>query len=240
MGFEGKSIEVSVILPTYNEAENILPLIERIKQVLKNFSYEIIVVDDNSPDKTWELVEKLNQEEVKVIKRISERGLVKSIRCGIQNAKGEYIIWMDADQSMPPELIPKLLDPLNQYDISVASRYVKGGKDKRTTLRIITSKATNLFANLFLGFQTLDYTSGFIALRKIVFDKVTLIDSVYGEYCIDFLYQSRKNGFKIKEVPYVFIDREAGVSKTASENLKFFKFGLIYLKQIIKSRYSKN
>lgn len=230
-----KNILVSVVLPTYNESSNITKLINKIHQSLASYSKEIIVVDDNSPDKTWEIAKKIKGKDVKVIRRINNRGLVKSIRRGIDSSKGRYVVWMDADLSMPPQTIPKMVAQLEKYDIAVGSRYIKGGKDKRPFIRIMSSRLINLIANIILNFKVLDYDSGFVAARKDVLNKIKLKDAVYGEYCIEFLYKAGKKGYTIKEVPYSFIDRKAGTSKTAETLYNLGKYGLIYLKRIVSS-----
>ena len=231
-----ENIEVSVVLPTYNEANNISQLINRINTTLKDYSHEVIVVDDNSPDKTWDIAESMKLPQVKVIRRMEDKGLNNSLRAGIKASRGKFIVWMDADQSMPPETIPSLLEPLrNQgYDIGLASRYVKNGKDLRPMLRVVTSKMINRAANILLNFKVLDYTSGYVAVRREVFTRLPLPKSVYGEYCIAFLYRAGKKKLRIKEVPYSFIDRLEGQSKTAGDLKSLINFGWIYFKRILK------
>ncbi len=230
-----KEIDVSIVFPTYNEAENIVPLIKRTQESLKDYQLEIIVVDDDSPDKTWELASLLNSPDVKVVRRINQRKLVGAIQKGIDLAKGKYVVWMDADQSMPPELVPKMIPYLDRYGVCVGSRYAKGGKDARPFLRVASSRFINLLANIVLNFKVLDYDSGFIAARKDVLENYRLSDSGYGEYCIDFLYRVGKK-HRIKEVGYSFTDRRAGQSKTAATLFGLFKFGLIYMKRIFEIR----
>lgn len=240
-GKETKSVnvvDVSVVLPTYNEGINIGTLIERTDKALKNYAHEIIVVDDDSPDKTWEIAE--NTGKAKVIRRVNQRKLVSAIQRGIDEAQGEYIVWMDADLSMPPELIPALLEQIclkeNQgYDLAIASRYVKGGKDQRPLLRVISSRAINLIANIVLNFKVRDYDTGFIAAKREVLENIRLPDSGYGEYCIEFLYRAGRK-YRIKEIPFTFVDRKAGQSKTAATLYGLFKFGMMYLKRIIRLR----
>src|SRR3989344_7640290 len=129
---------ISVILPTYNEKGNIVKLINSILSNVKNC--EIMVVDDNSPDLTWKDVQKIKKKNVKLIRRIKEKGLASAISRGIEESKGNVIVWMDCDLSHPPSLIPELVKKLNKYDIAVASRYVNGGADKRKFIRVFTSR----------------------------------------------------------------------------------------------------
>lgn len=245
---DGAVKDVTVILPTYNESMNIKVLIERIVQALQDYDHEIIVVDDDSPDKTWQIAEKTGK--AKVIRRINQRKLVSAIQKGIDEAQGKYVVWMDADLSMPPEVIPHLLEQLGEseksdmetnhtsqkkYDLAIASRYAKGGKDQRPLLRVVSSRGINLIANLILNFKVLDYDSGFVAAKKEVLENIRLPDSGYGEYCIEFLYRAGKK-YRIKEIPFTFIDRRAGQSKTAETLSGLFKFGMMYLGRIIKLR----
>lgn len=238
-------LKVTTVLPTYNESLNIIPLMERLlKAADKKYQTELIVVDDNSPDKTWEIVqnfaEKNPSQNIRLIKRTSERGLPTAIARGIQEAKGEIITWMDCDLGMPPELVPQLVEQIqNGFDIAVGSRYTKEGKDAREPLRVITSKAINLYTNLILNFKVRDYNSGFVAAKKEVFEKVKIYPHGYGEYCVRFLYQAGKAGFKIKEVGYTFKEREQGVSKTGEYLMDILKHGIKYASRVLMFRFGR-
>ncbi len=124
--------KISILLPTYNECENIIPLIQRTLKAISQ-EKEIIVIDDNSPDGTAVLVEQhfKNNPAVRLIIRKNERGLCSAVQREINEAAGNIIAWMDCDLSMPPEKLPELLDKIikEDYDAAVGSRYAKGGKD---------------------------------------------------------------------------------------------------------------
>ncbi len=231
---------VTIILPTFNEANNIVPLVNRIHSALSGINKEILVVDDDSPDRTWELAQQIKDKDVKVIRRTENRGLVQSLQQGITESKGTYVAWMDADQSMPPESIPALLKELKTYDVAIGSRYVRGGKDLRPIKRALTSRMINLAANLILNFKVLDWTTGFVAAKKTVLQQVPLQNSVYGEYCIEFLYTANERCFKIKEVPYLFVDRLEGESKTAAKLSSLLQFGWVYGKKILTLRFGRS
>lgn len=222
---------VSVILPTYNERDNVGQVINGIVQCVPCLK-EIIVVDDNSPDRTWAVVEEVTREDnrIKLIKRVNERGLTSAIWTGIINAKGGYIVWLDCDMGMPPGLIPELVKELDNYDIAIGSRYVTGGKDIRPIFRRITSRFLNIFAGYVLGVNIKDLTTGFVACRKEIFDKIRL-QGDYGEYCIRFLYETKRYGYRIKEIPYIFKERIRGKSKSEAN---FLKFGFGYIRTIIQ------
>jgi len=206
--------KVSVVLPSYNERDSIVEAINRINNAVGEQLLEIIIVDDNSPDLTWKLLEELNHPKVKLIRRINEKGLASSLDDGIRAAQGDVIVWLDADLGLSPEEIPGLVSQLNKYDVAIGSRYVKGGKDPRPAFRVFVSILINLYAMTFLGFGVRDYTSGFAAVRKEVFDKVHFSRKGFGEYFIDFAYKSKKAGYKIIEMPCVYQVRSGGVSKS--------------------------
>lgn len=226
-------MKVSVILPTFNEKENIASMLSQVMDSVTDLE-EVIVVDDNSPDRTWEIVQGLQNEKIKLIRRINEKGLASAIAKGISFAKGDVVVWMDCDLSMPPSKIKDLVRSLESADIAVGSRYVNGGKDQRSFSRVLTSRLMNLFANLFLGFVVRDYDSGFVAVKKEVFNSILLPSNGHGEYCIEFLYKCSRKGYKIKEVPYVFTDRKKGCSKTAGSLVQLFGRGFQYCFRVIR------
>ncbi|MCK4325309.1 polyprenol monophosphomannose synthase [bacterium] len=232
---------VSVILPTYNEALNIKELIEEIVKNLEP-SFEIIVVDDDSPDGTWGVVSEIAKEDkrVRLLHRKDERGLSSAIAEGISLAKGEIVIWMDCDFSMPPETLPGLIMALDEYDIAVGSRYVIGGRDARGSLfRILTSRLFNMMATLLLRSGVTDLTSGFLAVKKKVFEDIK-ISGEHGDYCIDFLYKAENKGYRIKEVPYANMPRLKGETKTNPGLFRFSRHGIIYLSTVFRLRRNKN
>jgi dolichol-phosphate mannosyltransferase len=232
--------KVTVVLPTYNEKENIVELINRISSCIKGYTLQIIVVDDNSPDETWKIVSIMKNPFVKVIRRMSERGIASAIGEGVKRAEGDYVVWMDCDMSLPPEKIPQLLKRLDEgYDIAIGSRYVEGGKDSRPFIRQSTSYMINLYARLILGYGIRDYDSGFIAVKREVFSVVKFPAYGYGEYFIEFVYKSAKKGYKITEVGYNNVDRTKGTSKTASSVFMLLKYGMQYAKKVIDLKLEK-
>jgi len=235
-----KSVDVSVVLPTYNEKQNIKEMIRQLLFYIKG-NVEIIVSDDNSPDGTWKIVETISKKDkrVKLIRRFKDKGVGPSIWDGIKASKGKYIAWMDCDLTMPPSLLPKMFAQLEDYDVVIGSRYTKGGKDDRSFIRVVTSRLINLFANIVLNFKIKDYDSGFVAARKGVFDKVKFNPEGHGEYCIEFLYKCAKKGYKVKEIGYVFTERKLGESKTSQYVYSVFLYGIKYIQRILKVRFLK-
>jgi dolichol-phosphate mannosyltransferase len=231
--------EVSVVLPTYNERDNIGPLVRAILASLDHPT-QIIVVDDDSPDGTWQLVQEMaaHDQRIELLRRTDERGLTSALNAGIARAKGRVIAWMDCDLSMPPEKLPELVEALDGCDLAVGSRYVKGGQDAGHSFAgRAFSWTMNFCTALMLGFATRDYTSGFIAAKREVFDQITLRGD-YGEYCIDLLHRARKKGFTIKEIPYYFVPRKSGESKTAPRVWDYFRRGTKYVILVLRLRFT--
>jgi len=239
--------KVSVVLPTFNEKDNILPLILDIQNQLNNQEYEIIVVDDDSPDGTWKVVQKLREQDKRIhlIRRLGKSGLTSAISDGIDSAEGNVVVWMDTDFSMPPEKIIDLLEKIDDgYDLSVASRYVPGGgmvileKGQDSLLPAILSFVMNFVIQHLLDSSFKDYTSGFIAVKKEVLENIKLRGD-YGEYFIDFVYRSMKKGYKVTEVPYICGARQYGISKTGSNLLQYVKRGQKYIWTAVRLKLTK-
>ena len=230
---------VSVVLPSYNEKEVIIEAIERIEKAVGDKLLEIIIVDDNSPDGTWKLVEDYNHAKVRLIRRINEKGLASALADGVKAAKGEYIVWMDCDLGLPPEDIPRLVAPLVDNDIVIGSRYCDGGKDLRPKWRSMLSTVLNYYTMIILSFKVKDYTSGFVVVRREVFPHVGWKREGFGEYFVEFAWKAIRKGYRIKEVGYEFRDREKGVSKSAGDLSTLFKYGWQYGVKVLKLRFAK-
>lgn len=205
---------ISIIIPTYNEKDNVKPLIERIFYALKegNIKGEVIIVDDDSEDETarYALVLK-EKHDVKVIVRKSERGLASAVTRGFEVARGDILCVMDADLSHPPEAIQKLVEPLIKEDceMTIGSRYIEnGGVENWPMKRQVISKCANLLARLVTNVK--DPMSGFFALKRSVIEGVKLNPKGY-KIGLEIIAKGNYNN--ITEVPYVFQDRENGKSK---------------------------
>lgn len=243
---ELSNFSVSVIMPTFNEGGHIQPLICETAQALLVSGireYEIIVVDDDSPDYTWEKAAQVSCDDpvnVRVIRRMREHGLAASIRDGIASARSEVVVWMDCDFSHPPEKIPQMLYMLRQgYDIVVNSRYTIGGGEDRTgkggVIQLFLSKLLNWTIRFMLKPSFSDYTSGFIAVRYEVFNEIDLRGD-YGEYFVDFIYRAIKLGYRVCELPYIAMPRRSGESKTGSNMMQYVKRGWKYLWVVLQLR----
>lgn len=233
-------IKASVILPTYNEAGNIIELIELVRKELslKKISNEIIVVDDNSPDKTGLLVQKYFSKipEVRAIIRKKEKGLATAIKHGILKAVGEVIVVMDTDFNHDPKLLSRLFNKTRNYDFVIGSRYIKGGGMANKS-REKLSYLFNLFVRVVLSSPVHDNLSGFFAIKRKELEKLNLdrIFYGYGDYFIRLIYLAKKNGATFAEVPSFYKDREYGDSKS-----QFFKMFKDYSITTFKVRLNRN
>ncbi|HLC46479.1 MAG TPA: glycosyltransferase, partial [Candidatus Nanoarchaeia archaeon] len=157
-----------------------------------------------------------------------------------RESTGNVIGWMDADLGMPPEDIPSLIRNIPEYDVAIGSRYAEGGRDIRDFKRRLTSRMINLFTNMLLGFSIKDFNSGFVFAKKKVFDDVHIMEKGYGQYCIRFLYDCLKKGYKIREIGYSFTERSKGVSKTGSSIWPLLKHGWNYGIEVIKIKVGRS
>ena len=230
---------VSVILPTFNEKGNIIPLIKQISQELDASGYkkEIIVVDDNSPDGTGNaVIESCGTDRgVRVIIRKTERGFATAIRHGIENSTGQIIIVMDTDFNHDPKMIPQMVKFLDHYDIISGSRFSIGGA-MEPAYRYLGSYFYNFFIRLVLRTQTQDNLCGYFSIRR---DKLFALpfDQIYygyGDYFFRMLCFAQRKKYRILEVPVIYLDRQYGESKTALTSV----FGK-YTKAVIMFRLKK-
>jgi dolichol-phosphate mannosyltransferase len=217
---------LSLIIPTYNERDNILPLIERLSRTLTNYQYEIIFVDDNSKDGTVDVIAELSTKyPVKVLVRKRERGLATAVLHGLKFAHGNIIGVMDADLQHPPEITAALLHAIeNGADMAVASRYVPGGAVPNWGLsRRIISKGALTLAHIFLpsSRKVKDPMSGFFMFRG---DKIANVEfkPIGFKILLEMLVMGKFE--KVVEVPFVFEDRSSGRSKMkASQQIEYLK-----------------
>ncbi len=209
-----------LIIPTYNEKDNITPLIKDIFEKIP-LGLEILVVDDNSPDGTHEIVREISKSNSKVhlLLRTKKEGLgrayIAGFKWGIEHGY-EVLIEMDADFSHRPLDLLALLEAVKKNDFAVGSRYVSGGRTVNWGLmRKIISRGGSIYARLILGFPLNDWTGGFNAWKVKVLNTIGLdqIRSNGYSFQIELKYKAQRDGFKGVEVPIVFEDRRVGQSK---------------------------
>lgn len=202
---------ISIIIPTYEERDNIVKLIPAIHDVLNGYDYELIIVDDNSPDGTANTAEALsNIYPIRVLRRDRKLGLASAILHGFQNSRGEILGVIDADLQHPPEYIKKFISSiLNGCDITIGSRYATGGKiENWSRYRTIVSKCAIILSGPLTNIK--DPTSGYFFLKKNVIESIEF-SSIGYKILLEILIKGSYK--KIEEIPYTFRSRENGNSK---------------------------
>jgi dolichol-phosphate mannosyltransferase len=228
--------KVSIIIPTYNESENIIQVLKSIgEHIPKDIATEAIVVDDDSPDGTGKIVEDYITDAhneigytIEVIHRKTKSGLSSAILDGIQHSTGETVVIMDSDFSHPPKIIPQLVEEIktSKCDIVIASRFVPGGAiNGWSTKRKLISKTAKGIAKAGLGVNESDPMSGFFAFKRKILDGIKF-DAIGYKMLLEILVKTK--GAKVKEIPYTFTDRTRGSSKLDSSTM------LDYVKSVWK------
>lgn len=213
-------MNLSVVLPTFNERGNIVDLIDAIeKQVLPVVaSLQIVVVDDDSSDGTAELVRGIAQElgvTIDLFVRTEERGLASAIKYGLEKCQGDVVVVMDTDFNHDPKMIPQMIELLKYYDVVIGSRFVMGG-GMEEELRYRFSFLYNVFVRIVIRTQVQDNLSGFFAMRRDKLMELNLeyIFRGYGEYFIRLLYLAWRQNYRLLEVPVFYVLRRHGQSKS--------------------------
>lgn len=223
---------VSVIIPTYNEAENIPILLDRLGQTLADIPHEIIVVDDNSPDGTWQVAEKisLNRANLRVIRRLNERGLSSAVVAGMSAAKGQCLAVMDSDlqhdEAALPEMIRAIQSKEAECQLAIGSRGVAGGSygDFSRTRRFMSWVAAAM-ARVLLPVNVKDPMSGFFVVRREIFAECAdRINPLGFKILLEFI--GRNPGIKIKEIGYSFRLREHGETKLSGSVIRNYIIAL--------------
>jgi len=213
-------VEVLVVVPTYNERENIEELLKAV--LAQGEGVEVLVVDDNSPDGTADLVESLSSSlgRIHLIKRPGKMGLgsayIAGFKWALANTDARYVFEMDADFSHDPRAIPEFIAAAQDADLVVGSRYLNGVTVVHWPLtRLMLSVGANVYTRVVTGLPLRDATGGFKCFRRHVLESLPLdrIKSDGYSFQIEVNYLVWKKGFKIKEIPIVFVDRRSGVSK---------------------------
>jgi dolichol-phosphate mannosyltransferase len=214
--------EVSLIVPTYKERENLAPLCARVAEALRGFSHEIIIVDDDSPDRTWEEAERLQSAypRLRVVRRLAEKGLASAVVRGFREARGRVLVAMDADLQHDETVLPALIERTLGADFAVASRTVEGGAFGAWPWpRRFQSWVATALARLTVGVSLSDPMSGFFALRRDLFatlDDGSLRPVGFKIFLYLYLEACRRMGpdhVTVREVGYVFRERLHGESK---------------------------
>ncbi|MBX7236855.1 MAG: polyprenol monophosphomannose synthase [Caldilineales bacterium] len=227
-----------VIIPTYNEAENIAPLVDSLLAL--GLGLHVLIVDDNSPDGTGQIADEVaaaHRPFVWVLHRAGKLGLGTAYTAGFELAleRGyERIVTMDADFSHNPRYVPSLIDLTRTCDLGIGSRYVPGGGVRLWGLhRRLLSRGANFFARAALGLQARDCTAGFRCYQAEVLravDPASIRADGYS-YLVEMLWRVQRAGFRVGETPIVFTDRRRGASKISRQEI--FKAGSTVLRLVV-------
>lgn len=240
----------SVILPTLNEKGHILKLIEEISNIfeINKINYEIIVVDDNSNDGTYEVIEnfKKNNANVKTILRQNKKkSLPSSLNEGISLSKYENLIWMDADFQHPPKYIKNFIEKSKNFDVIISSRFLEASDRyfNNSALKKEINENQSYFFNklcrILLFRDITDYTSGYICIKKKFFNNYYL-QGYYGDYFVNMIVELKIKKAKIIEIPFKDAVRASGTSKTlVTINFKYIYTCFRYLMTLMKSFFIK-
>jgi dolichol-phosphate mannosyltransferase len=224
-------MKLSVISPTLNEALNVPTLVEQLQRTLRDLDYEILIVDDNSPDLTWSVAEhiSLRDSRVRTLRRMKNHGLGMAVIDGFSAAEGDMLACIDADLQHDPSILPKMIEELQagkDINIVVGSRHVKGGGfGNWSRWRRFESWCANKVAQLLLGFELKDPMSGYFLVWRKDFNRVQEQLSESGfKILLEILAKLRTS--RVKEVPYTFRPRAVGESKLSC------KIVLLYFRQL--------
>jgi dolichol-phosphate mannosyltransferase len=230
--------KTSIILPTYNERDNIVELVHTIHNHMESpgFNYEVVVVDDNSPDGTADVVRAAFADDSRVTLhvRTQERGLATALRYGAEHSDGQVLLFMDTDFNHDPAMIPQLVKFLEYYDVVIGSRFVMGGGMEDST-RYVFSFIYNLGLRFLFGTGVWDNLSGFFAIYrdKLLELNLSQIFYGYGDYFIRLLMVGWRRGWHMLEIPVFYRLRPHGHSKTQFLRI-FTQYSIAILKLRIK------
>lgn len=225
-----------IIIPTYNEKENIKVVVEAVLAL--NLDAEIVIIDDDSPDGTGKIADEvaLRHSSVKVIHRPGKLGLgsayIEGFKYALKNSKADFIFEMDADFSHDPSAIPKFIEAVKDADVVVGSRYIRGVNVINWPMsRLLLSYISNIYARSLTGVPVKDLTSGFKCYRRGVLESIDL-DSIKSDgyaFQIETLFLCHRKGFRVREIPIIFTERLDGSSKMTKAIVREAFFMVLYL-----------
>jgi dolichol-phosphate mannosyltransferase len=212
-------MRLSIVSPTYNEADNVEPFVREVEAALSGFDYEIVIVDDDSPDQTWKRAEELKRRfpQICSLRRTQTHGLSSAVIEGFTVARGEVLGCIDADLQHDPAIFPRMLQELDQgADLVIGSRYVEGGSTEAWSWhRWMSSRGATNLARILLHVSLKDPLSGFFLMRRTDFLSVRdLLDAKGFKILLEIV--ARLKTKRIVEVPYTFRKRSSGKSKLST------------------------
>ena len=224
--------KISIILSTFNEEIAIKKTINEIRKHINDV--EIIVVDDNSTDRTFEILKSLENDTTKVFLRKKTKGLASAFLLGLIHSRGDIIGWVDSNMSSVVKLFPQMINELQTNDVVILSRFLEGGKDERNFIRKWSSYILNKITKFVLRSKINDLSSGIFVMKRAVLLDTLPIASGHGEFIIEFLYNAERKGNKIKEIAYTQPIDEEGNSKSYPNFFKFSFLGFFYFVRILQ------
>ena len=224
--------KISIILSTFNEE---IAIKKTINEIRKNINdVEIIAVDDNSTDRTFEILKSLENDTTKVFLRKKTKGLASAFLLGLIHSRGDIIGWVDSNMSSVVKLFPQMINELQTNDVVILSRFLEGGKDERNFVRKWSSYILNKITKFVLRSKINDLSSGIFVMKRAVLLDTLPIASGHGEFIIEFLYNAERKGNKIKEIAYTQPIDEEGNSKSYPNFFKFSFLGFFYFVRILQ------
>ena len=228
--------ELTIVIPTFNEKDNVAPLLQALTRALTGMNWEVIFVDDDSPDKTSELIQGIAQTtpSVRCIRRLGRKGLSSACVEGILASSTPYVCIMDADLQHDETIIPQMLDAMKQenLDLVIGSRYVDaGGTGELSSQRVRISKAATRIGRLLLRHTVADPMSGFFMFKRSYFEQILQNLSIKGFKILLDMLVSSPAGLKYRELPYTMRQRSRGVSKLGTQVI--WEFFLLFADKLL-------
>tara|TARA_B100000029_G_C17575492_1_gene958008 strand:- start:1140 stop:1838 length:699 start_codon:yes stop_codon:yes gene_type:complete len=228
---------ISIILSTYNEKTSIE---FTINEILKNLpNAQIVIVDDDSPDGTFDILKKFESNNIKIYKRKKNKGLATAFLTGLINTDGNVVGWLDSNMGSLSSKFPEMISKLDNYDIVLLSRYINGGSDDRNFVRVFSSKLINHLARFLLRSKIKDLSSGIFVMNRSVLLDVVPVATGHGEFFVEFLSHAEKKGNRILEIPYIHpVDLE-GNSKSFPNIFRFLYLGFFYIIRLFQTIFRR-
>jgi len=234
-------MRVAVVIPTYNEKENISDIVRDV--LSQDGGVSVIVVDDGSPDGTGGIADDLSKVYAGRVEVIHRKGVRGRASAGVDGFKRavflgfDCVVEMDADFSHDPKMIPVFLGLIKDYDVVIGSRYIPGGKSVGCTMRnMLLSRISNVYNRLVLGLDVRDTSGGFKCYRRKVLESIDLDNVISWGYSIgpELLYKIKRKGFSMKETPITFVNRRKGVSKASSKVIFEYPISVLKIRLLSK------
>jgi len=228
-------VNVSIITPVYNERDNLRKFIPKVEKVLSETlnNFEIVIVDDKSPDGSGAIALKLANEydNIKVLQRPKKMGLGTAYKEGFKLADGRLIVSIDSDLSHDPDILPRMIEEAETVDIVIGSRFVKGGGiEGRSMWRDLLSTLANYFIRTITGYGISDWTSGLRVYRREVWETtMPKVECIKWDFQFESLYKALFDKFTVREIPIIFHERLEGHSKFSVNEAFYFVISFFHI-----------